>query len=295
MSWQLRFNQEKQYWIGYFDAMACPCTVFVDTDNHDIAHRATQLAFNEAKRIEYKYSRYRDDSIIGRINTARGQPTAIDTETELLLNYATSCFELSEGRFDISSGVLGKLWRFKDQHQPPASHDIATTLKHIGWHKAKIQPDQIQLPDGMAIDLGGIGKEYAVDRSILLIRQAGIRNVLVNFGGDICCTEGRRNDIPWEVILENPAAPDKPAALNLHSGAITTSGDSRRSFEYQGKRYSHILNALTGWPVEDAPRSVTVAGNTCLEAGMLSSFAMLEGKHARGFLQAQGVDYICID
>ena len=82
--------------------------------------------------------------------------------------------------------------------------------------------------------------------------------------------------------------------INLKTGALATSGDARRFLQKYGIRYSHIIDPTTGWPVKDAPRSVTVAADTCVQAGMLSTLAMLEGAEAEAFLEAQGFDFWCL-
>jgi thiamine biosynthesis lipoprotein len=145
----------------------------------------------------------------------------------------------------------------------------------------------------MQIDLGGIGKEYAVDRCVEALRAAIDIAGLVNFGGDLAVTGPPRGRPTWRVAVEGPkpAAPDR--MIDLRHGAIATSGDARRFLEKDGMRYSHILDPATGWPIAEAPQSVTVAADTCTQAGMLSTLAMLRGKDAEAFLDRQGVRYWC--
>jgi len=295
MTWQVRYSEEKHYWIGRFEAMACPCTVFIDTQSHTKAHDITRLAYSEAKRIEQKFSRYRDDNILYKINHAHGQPVHIDQETHRLLTFADTCYDLSDGMFDVTSGILGKLWTFKSQTTPPNQQSIEQLSRQIGWHKVRLDSNSIQLPPGYTIDLGGIGKEYAVDYTINKLQLDKSEAVLINFGGDIAVSGARNKNQPWDILLENPGNPNKPAHIQLARGAIATSGDSKRSFIYQGKRFGHILNAKTGWPVSNAPRSATVVADNCIEAGMLATFAILQGEQARKFLEQQDVNYICFD
>src|ERR1700692_1808869 len=149
------------------------------------------------------------------------------------------------------------------------------------------QSPRLVLPAGMELDFGGIGKEYAVDRAydILAAHRSGA--FLVNFGGDL-----RANCPPphgkWQIDIERPGT-DREAALllELERGALATSGDARRFLLKDGIRYGHILNPRTGWPVPDAPRSVTVAAGSCTEAGLLSTLALLQGAGAQAFLQQQ--------
>ncbi len=143
----------------------------------------------------------------------------------------------------------------------------------------------------MELDLGGIGKEYAVDRCLQKVLEI-INNVpvLLNFGGDLVCNGPRAGDKPWQVGIESVGG-GKPAILSLKYGALATSGDARRFLIKNGVRYSHILNPKTGMSVIDAPSSITVAAQTCIEAGLMSTLAMLQGKDAQPFLQEQGINF----
>lgn len=145
----------------------------------------------------------------------------------------------------------------------------------------------------MEIDLGGIGKEYAVDSTVKRLKEHTKKSFLVNFGGDIACPYPRANNTPWTIGVDNPEQSGENAVgkIQLLKGGLATSGDARRFLLKDGVRYSHILDPHTGYPVPDAPRSVTVIANTCIEAGMLSTFAMLEGSNAVDFLKEQDVQF----
>jgi thiamine biosynthesis lipoprotein len=143
----------------------------------------------------------------------------------------------------------------------------------------------------MEIDLGGIGKEYAVDRAAALVRRLSTR-CLLNFGGDLLALGPQQGSAPWRVGIESLTEAAKAARyIELGTGALATSGDARRYLMKDGKRYGHILDPTTGWSVANAPRSVTVAAGTCTDAGMLATLALLQGGDAERFLAAQGVQF----
>ncbi|HKJ87562.1 MAG TPA: FAD:protein FMN transferase, partial [Gammaproteobacteria bacterium] len=142
----------------------------------------------------------------------------------------------------------------------------------------------------MEIDLGGIGKEYAVDRTVALLRDQTDAELVVNFGGDLYAT-GPRGGEPWRVAVEGSPNRDDEVLATVRYGALATSGDARRFLLRDGKRYGHILDPRTGWPFPDAPPSITVWGETCMAAGMMATFAILQGGQAQRFLEAQGVPY----
>ncbi len=280
-------------WVGRFEAMASPCEVLVDTADKNIAQKALDLAIEETRRIEQKYSRYRDDNIVYQINNANGKVIKVDSETAGLLTYSQQCYELSEGMFDVTSGVLRKVWKFDGSDNIPNQQQVAKVLENVGWSKIKWQNPKLQLQAGMEIDFGGVGKEYAVDRSSLIINTLNIPSVLVNYGGDMVALGPRLNGEPWQVGLQNPDSSSMKTIgrIELSRGGVATSGDFHRFLLKDGVRYSHILNPKTGWPVEKAYRQVTVLGSTCMEAGMLATFALLQGENAEEFVKAQGAEY----
>lgn len=276
--------------IHSFSAMASPCEVRVDCPCPELTIQLGRVAEEEARRIELKYSRYREDSVITQINTSAGKPLEVDDETAALLDYADSCYRLSKGLFDITSGVLRRIWRFDGSGRIPDKTSVKEILSYVGWSKVTWQRPGLILPAGMEIDFGGLGKEYAVDSSVLKIMQESNLPVLVNFGGDLRVTGPRRDNSRWLVAIEAAEGTGITSSrLEVSTGALTTSGDARRFLRNNGIRYGHILDPRKGWPVRHAPRSVTVAAPTCMEAGVMSTLAMLQGKRAETFLRREGV------
>jgi len=270
--------------------MASPCEVQVEGGTAEQAAELARIGEAEARRIEAKYTRYRPEGIVHRINTAEGAAVEVDEETAGLIDYAAQVHTLSEGRFDVTSGVLRRVWTFDGSDRVPSRAAVAKVLALVGWHKVRWENRTITMPAGMEIDLGGICKEYAVDRAVLAIARASNLPALVNFGGDLRTTRAKAGG-RWQIAIESlDPAKASGGVLGISEGAIATSGDARRFLLRNGKRYSHILNPRTGFPVENPPRSVTVAAKTCLQAGTLSTLAMLRGSEAEQFLQSEGVE-----
>lgn len=280
-------------WRGRFKAMASPCELLVEGADEAQARVLLEAAAAEALRIEAKFSRYRDDSVIAMLHRSRGEPVAVDDETALLLDYAAACHAMSDGLFDVTSGVLREAWRFDGSDRVPKADRVRVLVERIGWHKLHWQRPKIVLPPGMEIDLGGIGKEYAVDRVLALLRSQAALPMLVNFGGDLAVSGLRADGRAWQVGVERPDAQQRSAVLrlDLSAGALATSGDARRYLLKDGVRYGHILDPRDGWPVRGAPRSVTVAAGRCTEAGTLATLAMLQGPRAEEWLAGQGVPH----
>jgi thiamine biosynthesis lipoprotein len=286
-------DRVEDYFAGRFEAMASPCTVLIDGDDRDAAAALLDIAAREALRIERKFSRYRTDNLVHEINHAGGRPVAVDEETAQLIDYAATCWELSAGLFDITSGVLRRVWKFDGGSRVPGRQAIEECLAHVGWGRVTWQDRTLSMPAGMEIDFGGIGKEYAVDRVAGLLAARTARSFLVNFGGDLFAGGLRRGNRTWGVGIDDPDRTGQAALyrLDVARAGLATSGDARRYVQWRGQRLGHILNPKTGWPVAGAPRSVTVVAPTCLEAGTISTLAYLQGPGARAFLEQQNVRF----
>ena len=284
-----------QVWRGAFTAMANPCEVLIETQDAALAQHLTVLAEQEALRIERRFSRYRSDSVIHAINTASGNPIEVDTETAQLLDYGQLLWQLSDGAFDLTSGVLRRIWKFGANTQPPTRTQVNELLALIGWQHVRWRAPCITLPAGMELDFGGIGKEYAVDRVADMLGQRTSASMLINFGGDLRAIGPPPANGAWRVGIESVVQQDHAQqVVRLRSGAMATSGDTRRVLEADGKRYGHIIDARTGWPAGDAPRSITALADTCTQAGTYTTLAMLQGAQAEEFLRGEGVKFWCL-
>jgi FAD:protein FMN transferase len=279
-----------------FLALGSPCEILVAAPGPDTAARWARPGIEEAWRIERKFSRYRDDSVIAAMNAGRGDPVPIDAETRRLIDFAAHCYTLSGGLFDITSGVLRRAWNFDRSDRLPDPALVAQLRTRVGFGRIVREAGAIRVPSGMELDLGGIAKEYAVDRALEAIEASGMGGapaVLVNFGGDLRANH-TPDARPWQVGVEDAASGQAPAmVVELARGALATSGDAHRFLLRDGVRYGHILDPRTGWPVRDAPHAVTVAAASCVEAGTLSTIAMLQGAGAEKFLEGLGVRYWC--
>ena len=277
-----------------FTAMASPCIVLVDSDNETLGVEVGEIVKTEALRIEAKFSRYRP-SVVTHINETAGQAVEVDDETADLIAYSMVCYALSEGLIDITSGALRRVWKFDGSGTVPCEAQVHEALRYVGWKQVTWEPPVLRLQAGMEIDFGGIGKEYAVDRALSLVEAHTRAPVLVNLGGDLRVSGPRQDGTPWYVALEDVNRAGSAAGLlELSNGALATSGDTYRYVLRAGVRYGHVLNPQTGWPITDAPRSVTVHAATCTEAGLLAKLALLRGAGAEEFLKLEKVRAWCV-
>jgi thiamine biosynthesis lipoprotein len=277
-----------------FRAMGSPCELRLYARTPEQAEKARALARAEIERLEARYTRYRPDSLTMRINNAAGTDARIevDPETAGLLNYAAQAWEQSEGLFDITSGVLRRVWDFKSG-RVPAQRQIDAILPLIGWQKVEWRASQVRLPlKGMELDFGGYVKEYTADVAAKVCREAGIEHGLVELGGDIHIIGPQPDGTPWRVGVRHPRAPDTALAyVELQSGAIASSGDYERCMVVDGQRYSHVLNPKTGWPVQ-ALTAVSVLAPQCLIAGTATTVAMLKEAAGQEWLAELGLPHL---
>jgi FAD:protein FMN transferase len=279
-----------------FRAMAAENEVQVHCADAKLAREAAGRAIDEVARIEAKYSRYRPDSIVSRINAqAGGAPVEIDAETQGLLAFAGEMFRQSGGVFDATSGVLRRAWRFHEGHVP-GDAELAPLVALVGWDRVELGEGRVRLAlPGMEIDFGGFGKEYAVDRAALLLKEAGVESALVNLAGDLAILGPQPGGEPWRVGIQHPRKSDHVlATLPVSSGAIATSGDYERFIERDGVRHCHILDPRTGRSARGL-RSVTVHADNCLVAGSATTIAMLKGaERGLAWLRGLGMAHLCM-
>jgi len=290
-----------------FMAMASPCEIHVMGPHSpaDMRARVAQ-AVDEVRRIERTWSRYRPESIVSQINAAAGtdQAMAVDDETAQLLDFAAQLHTLSDGAFDITSGVLRRAWDF-ERGVLPAPRDIDALLPLVGWQhvewdqaRADAGPRQVRhirlTRPGMQLDFGGFGKEYAADRAAALLMAAGIAHGHVNLGGDIRVLGPRPDGTPWLMGIQHPRQTQGViASVAVSSGGLATSGDYERFMLVDGRRYAHVLDARTGWPVAHW-QSVSVQSPLCIAAGALATIALLKQADGLRFLQEQSVAFLMI-
>lgn len=280
-----------------FKAMGSPCEIKLYSKDNSTAKYVADIVIQDVIRIEQRYSRYREDSVLSEINRVakKGGRIEIDEETAALLNYADTCYKQSTGLFDITSGVLRKVWDFK-ANKIPKQAAIKKILKQVGWQKVELSVSSLSftVPE-MEIDFGGIGKEYAVDRAATICWEQGVRNGLVNLGGDIKVIGPHPDGTPWMVGVRHPRKPGELLTrLPIYSGAVASSGDYERCSVINGQRYGHILNPKTGWPVKGL-MAVTVVAEQCVIAGSACTISMLMEGCGKKWIKKLGVNYVWVD
>ena len=265
-----------------FRAMGTLCQItFYPTGSRVAGEQFKTAAIQWVAEFEARYSRYLPESRVSQINHAAGKNwVEVDEETDRIFSLCHELFFLTRGAFDPTAMPLIQLWNWKATPPViPSEAEIQAAKELVGWSKVQRRKGGIFLPrPGMSIDLGGIGKEYAVDRVMQIAAQHGVANALVDFGQDLSMRGAPLHKPAWHIGLEDPARPGKCwASLAIKDRAVATSGDYLRNFQINGRRYGHILDPRTGYPVDNGCRAVSVVAPTCTIAGILSTSAFILG------------------
>jgi thiamine biosynthesis lipoprotein len=250
--------------------------------------QAVEAAYAELARIDQMMSEWKPASPISQVNAAAGKhPVAVPAELRDMILRSKAYTRESEGAFDITWRGMGRIWRFDDEFRVPSKEEVAVARRRIDSRRIQVQGDEVYLPEAeMSIGLGGIAKGYAVDRAMQVLVDLGIRNALVNGGGDVV-VRGSRLGQPWRLGIQHPRKEhgELLGALELRGQALVTSGDYERYQMANGIRYHHIIDPRTGWPAS-ASMSVTVISPTAELGVVLAKVLFILGPE-RGLRLAQ--------
>lgn len=256
------------------------------------AQQITGAAFDAIKHVSSLMNAYQETSDIGRLNTAEPQtPIPVAPETFMVLLEAQRFHRLSGGAFDITVMPLAAIYKplitaFQDSGEEPTalpSEDIVAAARAaVGSQFLYLDENSLTVTlqrDHMRVDLGAIAKGYAVDAAIQALKKCGIRNGLVSIGGEVRTIGTHPDGSPWNIAITNPAHPGKTSqTLHLSAASVATSGNYHQFFDFQGKRYSHIIDPRTGLPLTNALVSVTVISHTsCTAADALATAVSVLG------------------
>jgi FAD:protein FMN transferase len=264
-----------------WNAMGTVCELQFACPDPAAAEAFVKAAMAWVERFEARYSRFRPTSIVSQINAAAGRGWVdVDEEMEQLLGVCGTLHFMTQGVLDVTTGPLLQLWNYRAENpRVPTAQEIAKARELVGWPKVQRRPGQVFLPaSGMAIDLGGWGKEFAVDAVAQLAGEFGITTLLVDFGHDLRALGTPPGKPAWHIGLEDPTWPGRyRGSIAVKDRGVACSGDYMRGFTVEGRRYGHIIDPRTGWPVSNGCLQATVVAASCFQAGVLSTAAIILG------------------
>jgi thiamine biosynthesis lipoprotein len=229
-------------------------------------------------------STWMPDSVISRYNSAPADTWHVLPEAFAeVLTAALELADATDGSYDPTVGPLVEAWGFGPagaRIEPPDRDTLAAARDRVGWYALHFERDTNRLwqPGGVQLDLSSIAEGYAVDRIGRALQRHGIHDYLVEIGGELRARGERPDGLPWRIAIEQPHADASPSlVLPLRDLAIATSGDYRKFFEFQGRRYSHTIDPHTGWPVDHGLAAVTVVASDCMVAGSTATALSVMG------------------
>ena len=252
---------------------------------------AVSAGLDEVDRLDALLSHYREDTPLSRVNreAARG-PVAVEPELAELIAGCLRWSRESQGAFDVTVGPLMKAWGFfRDEGRLPDEAQIRAALAVVGYRHVRVDRRRHSVrfdQPGVALDLGGIGKGYAADSVVAVLRRRGVASALVNLGGSSVYGLGTPPGAAgWEVEIADPRTPDRRAtSVSLRDRALSVSGGYARFFEKDGVQYSHIMDPRTGWPVQGV-LSVAVLSASATDGDALDDVLFVQGlERARAFV-----------
>jgi len=252
--------------------MTTPCELILYSDSKAKTDRAAQLILKEAKRLEKKYNYFNNSSYLSQIN--QRLVDELDAETKDILQRAKKYYTATNGVFDVTVATIKDLFR-QTSTVEELQREKATLMPYVGCEHFTIKRDKISFDNTFTkIDLGGLVKEYAVDRGAKILKKHKIDAGLINFGGDIYALGKKPNGEKFKIGISDPS--DKKRHISyfeLEDQALTTSASYERNYTISGQTFSHIID--TGRS-STKPLSVTVISGNCVESGVYSTALMLE-------------------
>ncbi len=286
----LRQNKELTKSEFLFDTL-CTITTYSKSDS-----KAIDKAFDESARIHRLADFFDNQSDVSRINNAKADDAVtIDADVMNMLVTAGEVFQKSNGAFDITVAPVSSLWDFNSENSaPPGDSEIGVLLPLVDFDALTLDVSNMTVAKSfsdMKIDLGGIAKGYAADRAAAVLKKYGVKNALIDFGGNIVVLGKNPNtkDGIWRIGLQTPyaATGDYSEILEISSGAVVTSGTYQRYFEHNGRKYHHIIDPKTGYPSNQDYDGVTVSAESAALSDCLATAVFVMGKDKGTVLAAE--------
>ncbi|MDI3480916.1 MAG: FAD:protein transferase [Tepidanaerobacteraceae bacterium] len=253
-------------------------TIIRITAYGDNASEAIDRVFDRINDIQKKMTASGDDSEVIEINRKAGKDfQKVSPDTFYVIKKGIYYSESSRGRFDITIGPLVKLWGIgTDKARVPSPEEIKSALRHVNYKNVVVNENENSVmlsKPGMALDLGAIAKGYAADEAARILKASGIKSAVVDLGGNIYVIGRKPDDSPWKIGIQNPFEPrgNTFATVDVTDKTLVTSGVYERYFIKNGKRYHHILDTSTGYPVDNGLVSVTIISDSSIDADALST------------------------
>lgn len=284
-------NQAKETRTGFYLNTVISVTIY-GRSSEELFDGCMELA----EYYDNMFSRTTPGSDIWNINHSNGSPVTVQEETLSLLRTALSYAEMSDGLVDPTIGTLSILWNFGDENQGiiPSKTEITDALSHVNYKNVVISGNQVTLKDEKAcLDLGFIAKGYIADRMKEYLVSKGVKNAIINLGGNVSAIGSRLDGTPYKVGVQKPFAETGTSALilEIEDKSVVSSGNYERYFEKDGILYHHILSTKNGYPSDSGLSGVTIISEKSVDGDALSTLCFLLG-YEKGMALIDSLDNV---
>lgn len=275
----------------------CDITIY---DN--LPQEVMDKGFEKIREVNQRMDVNKEDSELSKINSNAGAaPVKVSDETYYVIKRGTEYGDISKGKFDITVGPLVKLWGINTDHaRIPSPEEIKNTLTLINYKDVLLNDanKEVLLKNpGMSLDLGGIAKGFAADEAAAALKANGVQHAIINLGGNVLVIGGKPDGNPWKIGIQNPISPrgEYLGIIEATDEAIVTSGIYERYFEKDGKRYHHIMDTATGYPVDNGLASVSIITKKSIDGDALAKAFCMGLKDGMAFIEEkEGVEAIFV-
>jgi FAD:protein FMN transferase len=301
---QNSFNSDRQTYLLDISrrAMACQFQILLNADEQHSAAETAVQALDLVEEIEEQLSIFRGESQISRVNQlAAEKPQSVSPDIFQLLSLAKQIWQETNAAFDITSTPLSKVWGFHTRQSTlPLPSDIASATQTVGSQFLQLKNETVSFTHPqLEINLGGIGKGYALDRCREHLASQQIENYLLHAGHSSILAQGNRKNLTtqnrgWQIALRHPLIPQRQLAnIWLQDHAIGTSGDANQFFYHQGKRYGHVIDPRSGWPVQHTLSSTVITHSAAAADALATAFFVIGPENATRYCQQHpGISFI---
>ncbi|MFR7997597.1 MAG: FAD:protein FMN transferase [Blautia sp.] len=243
------------------------------------ADSALEAAKKRVLELEQRWSVTEEDSEIYQINHSNGNAVILSEDTRAVMEFVLQMAEKTSGNLEPTIYPVLTAWGFTaEENRIPGEEEIQTLLKSVGYQKIQLNGNQIQIPSGMKLDLGAVGKGYAGDEAAETLKENGITSALLNLGGNVQAVGSKPDGSDWRIGIRNPFGEGNLGILEISDRAVVTSGNYEHYFVGEdGETYGHILNPFTGKPVENELMSMTIVTKQGQEGDALSTALFVMG------------------
>lgn len=243
------------------------------------AEKALQEAEQKMIELEQVWSVTEEDSEIYQVNHSNGEPVTVSEQTAEVIDYAISMAEDTDGALEPTIYPILRAWGFTTgDNRVPENTEIENLIKHIDYQEIALNGNQIQLPQGMELDLGAVGKGYAGDLVTEYLKEQGITSALLDIGGNIQAIGTKPDGSDWQIGIRSPFGEGTLGVLFIADQTVVTSGNYERYFVGEdGKEYGHIINPDTGYPVENDLAAITIIAEEGKQGDALSTAMYVKG------------------